>query len=261
MKCARKWFGSLLVLCCIAFGAMPVEAYVSEGPCVDTNNSNIKVSTFINSSNTDYKFEGANEDREVELERKFIGISLTKAIGSRMDMYGAAGYMFDGSLNWETIEGDIGLDNGYFLSAGARYMVFQSGNFSAHIFGQFDYILEEKFSAPIILNINGFDIELDSDFELDGYEVLLGGAINYKINDKFSTYAGLSFVPLADLTYDIELSSMDRTIFNQDGDVERDDDLGFKAGASYLINNQWSVRGEANFASDQAYMVSVGMQF
>jgi hypothetical protein len=252
MKCAKRWIGSLLVLCCVALGAAPVEAYVSEGPCVDTDNSNLKVSAFISSSETDYKLKVDNqEDFDTELERKFIGISLTKAIDRKMDVYGAVGYLFDGSLTPENID-DIELDSGYFLSAGARYMVFQSGNVSAHIFGQFDYILEEKFSDTI----NGTDVDL----ELDGYEFLLGGAISFKINDKFSTYAGISFLPLADMTYDEEERAGGITT-NSDGDIERDDELGFKAGASYLINNQWSIRGEADFVSDKAFVVSAGMKF
>ncbi len=252
MKCAKKWIGSLLVLCCVAFGATSVEAYVSEGPCVDTDNSNLKVSAFIGSSETDYKFKEDNrEDSDVELERKFIGIGLTKAIDKRMDLYGAVGYLFDGSLNPENMD-DFELDSGYFLSAGARYMMFQSGNVSAHIFGQFDYILEEKFSD----SWNGIDF----DTELDGYEFLLGAAIRFQINDKFSTYAGISFVPFSDLTYDVEARAGGRT-GNSDGDIERDDDLGFKAGASYLINNQWSIRGEADFVSDKAFVVSAGRLF
>lgn len=245
MKCAKKWIGSLLALCCVAFGATSVEAYVSEGPCVDTDNSNLKVSAFIGSSETDY------DDGDTELERKFIGIGLTKAIGRRADIYGAVGYLFDGSLNLENMD-DFGLDSGYFLSAGARYMMFQSGKVSAHIFGQFDYTLEEKFSG----NWN----RTDYDIELDGSEFFLGGAIRFQIDDKFSTYAGISFVPFSDLTAHVEGRAGGRT-GNSDGDAERDDDLGFKAGASYLINNQWSIRGEADFVSDKAFVVSAGRLF
>ena len=126
MKCEKKWIGSLLILCCVVFASTCVQAYVSEGPCVDITNSNLKASAFLNSSEIDYKFEIENhDDADIEVERKIIGMSLTKAIDKKMDMYGAIGYLFDGSLKPED-SNDYDLDSGYFLSAGARYMMVQS---------------------------------------------------------------------------------------------------------------------------------------
>lgn len=252
MKCSKKWFGPLLFLCWLVFGSTPVWAYVSEGPCVDISNSNLKVSGFINSSEIDYNFEQENqEDAKIELERKIIGLSLTKGISKKLDIYGALGYLFDGSLNPENVK-DFDLDSGYFLSAGVRYIMHQSGNVSFHIFGQLDYILDEKYSKTE----NG----VDRDVELDGYELSLGGAVRFQIDKSFDTYASISFVPFSDLSYDLELRLGGATA-SADGDVERDDNLGFRVGASYLINNQWSIRGEANFVSDSAYVVSAGMRF
>jgi hypothetical protein len=252
MKCGKKWIVSLLILCCVAFGSTPVLAYVSEGPCVDINNSNLEASAFINSSEIDYKFEIENqEDAKIELERKFIGIGLTKQIDKKFDIYGAIGYLFDGSLKPEKAD-DYDIDSGYFLSAGARYMMVQSGNVSFHIFGQLDYILEEKYSK----SQNGIDYDLD----LDGYELSLGGAIRFEINKNFSTYAGISFFPIADLSYESEARARGITA-NSDGDVDRDDNFGFKAGASYLIDNHWSIRGEADLVSDNAFVISAGMKF
>jgi hypothetical protein len=252
MKCAKKWIGTLVILCCVAFGWTPVLAYVSEGPCVDADNNNLKVSGFINSSEVDYKlkFDDGGE-LDTEVERKFIGIGLTKRVNKKMDIYGSLGYLFDGSLKPEGGD-DFDLDSGYFLSAGARYMMVQSGNVSAHIFGQLDYILEEQFSR----SSNGVDF----DMEFDGYELSIGGAIRLQINNNFSTYAGISFVPLADTTMDAEVRGGGLTL-NGGGDLERDDDLGFKVGASYLIDKQWSIRGEADFVSDNAFVLSAGMKF
>lgn len=252
MKCAKKWFGFLVLLCCAVFGSTPVWAYVSEGPCVDITNSNLKVSGFINSSEIDYNFEQENsEDAELESERKIIGFSLTKGISKKLDIYGTIGYLFDGSLKPESGD-NYDMDSGYFLSGGARYMMYQSGNVSIHMFGQLDYLLEEKYSKTE----NG----VDRDVELDGYELSVGGAIRFQINNNFDTYASISFVPLTGMSYEYEASGRGLTA-NSDGDVERDDNLGFRAGASYLIDNQWSIRGEADFASDKAFVVSCGMRF
>lgn len=252
MKCAKKWIGTLVILCCVAFGWRPVLAYVSEGPCVDADNNNLKVSGFINSSEVDYKLKFDDGDElDTEVERKFISIGLTKRVNKKMDIYGSLGYLFDGSHKVEGLD-DFDMDSGYFLSAGARYMVVQSGNFSAHIFGKIDYILEEKFSR----SYNAIDI----DWEFDGYELSIGGAMRFQINNNFSTYAGIAFVPLADTTFDAEIRGGGPTR-NGGGDLERDDDLGFKVGASYLIDKQWSIRGEADFVSDKAFVLSAGMNF
>ena len=246
MKCSKKWFGALLFLCWLVFGSTPVWAYVSEGPCVDISNGNLKVSGFINSSEIDYNFEQENrDDAEMEAERKIIGLSLTKAYSKNLDFYGTVGYLFDGSLKPEHAD-DYELDDGYFLSGGARYMIHQSGNATFHIFGQLDYILEEKYSKTE----NGIDRKVE------GYELSLGGAVRFQIDKNFATYASLSFVPFSDLSYDYEGANG-----SADGDVERDDNLGFRLGASYLINREWSLRGEADFASDSAYVVSAGMRF
>ena len=252
MKCAKKCIETLVILCCVAFGWTPVLAYVSEGPCVDADNNHLKVSGFINSSEVDYKLKMDNaDDLNIEVERKFIGVSLTKRLNKKMDIYGSLGYLFDGSLKPDR-RYDYDLDSGYFLSAGARYMMVQSGNVSAHIFGQLDYILEEQFSS----SSNGFDY----DMEFDGYELSIGGTIRFQINNDFSTYAGISFVPLADTTFDAERTGGGPTI-KSDGDLERDDDLGLKVGASYLIDKQWSIRGEADFVSEKAFVLSAGMKF
>lgn len=252
MKGEKKWLGALLLLCCVVFGSTPVCAYMSEGPCVDINNSNLKASGFINSSDIDYKIDiGSFKDLKVELERKIIGFSLTKGISKQLDVFGTAGYLFDGSLKPENVD-DFDMDSGYFLSAGARYMLYQSGNLSFHMFGQFDYILKEKYSTTQ----NG----VDADFELDGYELTVGGAIRFQVDDSVDAYASLSFVPLTGLSYDYEERWGGRSS-SSDGDLERDDNLGFRVGASYLINDQWSIRGEANFVSDKAFLVSAGMRF
>jgi hypothetical protein len=252
MKRAKQWIGSFLVSCCVVLGSTPVLAYVGVGPCVNINNSNLEASAFIDASEIDYKFEIQNqEDADIELERKFIGLGLTKKMDRNFDIYGAVGYLFDGSLEPEGIDG-YDLDSGYFLSAGARYMMHQSGSVSFHIFGQLDYILEEEYAD----NRNGADV----DFELDGYEISLGAAIRFQINDKLSTFAGLSFVPFSEISYDFQATGAGGTA-NMDGDVERDDNLGFKAGASYIVDSRWSINGEADFVSDSAFVVSASMKF
>lgn len=251
MKSTEKWIGALLILCCVVFGSTQVSAYVSEGPCVDIDNSNLKVSGFISSSEIDYEFEVPSQGNgDIEVERKIIGFNVTKRINTKLDAYGALGYLFDGSIKPEG-DDDSDLDSGYFLSAGVRYMIHQSDSISFHLFGQLDYILNEEYSD---LSGVGFD------FELNGYEISLGGAARFQINDKFSAFAGISFVPLSNTSYDLSATG----IFGSrdwDGDVERDDELGFKAGASYLIDNHWSIRGEADFVSDKAFLVSASLKF
>ncbi len=247
MKCEKKWIVSLFTLCCVAFFSSPVIAYVNESPCAETAGSNLEASVVINSSKIDY----TSKDDDFDLERKIMGVSLSKGIGKKADIYGTLGYLFDGSVGLEGLD-DLDLDGGYFLSAGVRYMIFQSGEVSGHLFGQFDYVLEEKYK----LSINHSDLTM----KFDGYEISLGGALKYQIDKNISAFAGLSFFPVADLSYKAELR-IGRNTLDDDGDIERDDNFGFKLGARYNFNNQWNIRGEADFGSDQAYIVSIGSKF
>jgi hypothetical protein len=252
MSGTKKWIGPLLILCCVVFGSTPVPAYVSEGPCVDLDNSNMKVSGFISTSEVDYEFDVPNTRfGDVEVERKIIGFDVTKRIIPELDVYGALGYLFDGSLKPDGGY-DIDLDSGYFLSAGIRYMIYQADNISFHLFGQLDYILNEEYSD----NVNGVNF----DYELDDFELSVGGAVRFQIDSKFSAFAGLSFVPLSNTSYDLNATG-NLGPLDWDGSVERDDKLGLRTGASYLINNRWSIRGEADFISEKTFLVSAGLKF
>lgn len=251
MESTKKWIGLILIFCSIVFGSTPLPAYVSEGPCVDTDNSNVKVSGFISLSEIDYELEVPNlEDDDLDVERKIIGFGVTKRIIPKLDVYGVLGYLFDGSLEWDG--NDVDLDSGYFLSAGVRYMFHQSGNVSFHVFGQLDYILDEKYSD----NIGGINF----DVELDGYELTLGGAARFQIDDRFSAFAGIMFVPLSGTSYDLYATG-NLGFIDWDGSVERDDKFGIKAGATYLIDNRWSIRGEADFSSEKTFLISAGLKF
>lgn len=246
MNSMKKWIGPVMILCCVAFGSTPAAAYVTEGPCVDTDNSNLKVSGFLSSSEIDYDAESPGGDQDSEAERKIIGLTVTKRINPEVDIYGSFGYLFDG-----TGDDHIDLDSGTFLSAGLRYMIHQSGNLSYHLFGQLDYIIDEQYSES--------EDRIDYDFELEGFELSLGAAVRYQKDDRFSAFAGIMFVPVSDLSYDYKRTG--NIHVDWDGDIERDDEFGLKFGANYLIDSQWSIGAEADFISEKAFLVSVGRKF
>jgi hypothetical protein len=239
----KNWIGPLIILCLIVFGSTKAPAYVTEGPCVDIDNSDLKVSAFINSSEIDYEIDSPlllNDT--IEAERKSIGFNVTKRYNPEVDVYGAFGYLFDGD----------DLDSGTYLSGGVRYMVHKSGRVSYHVSAQFDYIFGEEYSSEE----NGLDI----DFDMDGYELSIGGAVRYQKDDNFSAFAGISFVPLSDLSYDLKLTG-NLGSATSDGEIERDDKFGFKVGGNYLIDKNWSICGEVDFMSEKAFLISVGRKF
>lgn len=88
----------------------------------------------------------------------------------------------------------------------------------------------------------------------------MGTALNYRLDNRFSRYAGISYFLLTDLSYEVEFTN-NVVDLKEDGDLERDNKLGFRLGARYEINKQWNLRGEVNFGSEQAYILSVGTGF
>jgi hypothetical protein len=237
-----------MILCFSVFGSTTATAYVTEGPCVDIDNNDLKVSAFINSSEVDYEIDSPLLTNDtVEAERKSIGLNFTKRYNSEVDVYGAFGYLFDGS-----VEDDDDLDNGTFLSAGIRYMIHESGRVSYHLSAQFDYTFGEEYSGEA----NG----ITSEFDLDGYELSISGAVRYQKDNKFAAFAGISFVPLSDISYDLKLTGIGGSA-SSDGEIERDDEFGLKVGGNYIIDKNWSICGEVDFMSEKAFLFSVGKKF
>lgn len=250
MKLGIKWIVSLLALCCMVSVSNSVMAYTCEAPFVDFSGSTLKISAFFNSSEIDY--ESDDDDRDFEVERKIIGLSLSKGISNKLDIFGTFGYLFDGAYHGDDDHVDLELDDGYSLSAGARYIALQSGKLSGHLYGQFDYIMEEKYTG----RHHGINHTLD----IDGYEITLGGALKYEIDNNFSTYAGVSFIPIMDLSGHMK-RKLGHLSDSETKDFERDDKLGFKIGGDYRFNNQLSARGEVNFGTENSYVLSVGAKF
>lgn len=89
--------------------------------------------------------------------------------------------------------------------------------------------------------------------------------MNYIVNDQFNAFAGLTFVPFMDLTndQDIEATSpgVNTITFTDEDDIERDNKLGLKVGGQYKISQTLAVNAEANFGTEEAYVVSIGKKF
>ena len=243
----RKWIVFLFVWSSITFLSNPVSAYVGAEPFPGLAGSEIKLSLFVASSEIDYDLD--EDDEKCEVERTILGVNLSKGISEKLNIYGTLGYLFDGNLKSGI---DIELDEGYYLSAGLKYKAFQSGKLSGHLYGQFDYVIEETYADTY----NGVSLNL----EIDGFEITLGGVKKYQMDSNLSLYGGIAFVPLTDQSIDLE-ASRNGARTTLDYDLERDDKLGLKIGGEYIFDKKWAISGEADFGSEQTYVVSVGAKF
>jgi outer membrane autotransporter protein len=241
----RKWWISIIMMGCMVLYSSPAISDVGARPLVDSKIGDVELSLVLNKSEIEYEYDGTND--EFEVDRTTLGVNLLKRIGSRMNIYGTFGYLFDGSYNDDGL--DFDLDQGYFLSAGAKYNLFCSGPLSGHVYSQFDYILEETYG----LN-NRFG---DHEVELDGFEITLGGAFKYQVNENFSAYGGLSFLPVVERSFDYKVNGTQR----QDGDIDYKDKLGLKIGGQYNIDKKWTIGAEASFLNETAYGLSIGTTF
>lgn len=244
----RKWTVYFLVWSSIVFLTNPVSAYVGAEPFAGLSGSESKLSLFVASSEIDY--DPDKDEDKCEVERTIFGVNFSKGINEKWNIYGALGYLFDGNFKSEGI--DFELDEGYYLSAGLKCKAFQSGKLSGHLYGQFDYVIEETYADTH----NGVSFNI----EIDGFEITLGGVMKYQMDSNLSLYGGIAFVPLTDQSVDIEASGFGRRIAFDD-DLERDDKLGVKIGGEYNFDKKWAISGEADFGSEQTYAVSVGAKF
>lgn len=268
-----KWIVLILAAGCLVILANPVMATIGEKPYVDTKNSGLELSGFISKSEITYKYLDDTvlhgKDDTFNVERMLIGLTLSKGVNNKLNIYGTFNYLFDGTYNDEDhrlgggVENlDHDKDNGYMLSAGAKYMVIQSGKLSGHINGQIDYIIEEKYSGDYRIATGGGPHNATGEVELSGYEFTLGACLKYELDTNFAAYASLSLAPLMDLSYDYKLSGTRLRTYTSDGDIEREDMIGFRIGASYdFSGSTWFARGEIDFGNEQAFVLSCGTRF
>lgn len=263
----KKWTISVLTMFCFILLTNQAMAYSGETHTQSLASGEMEVSAFLTSSETDYE---DYEDDKSTIERKIIGLSLSHGINQKFSIFGSVGYLWDGKIDPEDTSWEHDLDKGYYVSAGARYKAYQSGQLSCHLYGKIDYTINETYTSDgsvTLQNNDGRNIvfNVDTESEIDGYEVTLGGVVNYALNDQFNAYAGISFVPLMSLTVDHKGRANNpefQTInINEDGDIDRDNQFGFKLGGQYHISQTLAVNAEANFGTETAYVLNIGKKF
>lgn len=244
----KTWLGSLLALLFMVSISNPAIAAVGESHYSDFTAGQLELSGFFASSEIEY--EGDSDNDKFDLEKNYFGVTVATGVTEKLNVYGTFGYIFDGKISDDGQ--DFDLDNGYYLAAGARYKVFQSGKVAGYVYGQFDYTLEETYADEI----NNIDI----DGETSGYELFIGGIVKYQMMDQMDLYGGLSFVAISDLTMDYTFEFQGRT-FNDENDFERSDKLGIKLGAQYKIDSKRVLAAEANLGNEQVFVISFGNKF
>lgn len=263
----KKWTVSVWTMFFFILLADPAMANPGENHTLNLSSGKMEASAFLAMSEIDYEDD---DNDKLSIERKIIGLSLSRGITDKFNIFSSVGYLWDGNLDPENLTGELDLDQGYYLSAGARYKAYQSGQLSGHFYGKVDYTVNETHKGDRIIRLqNGFgqirDFNAHYESEISGYEVTLGGVVNYKINDQFNAYAGISFVPLMSLTSDQKVEATSLGIepirIDEDIDIERDNQLGIKFGGQYHINQTLTINAEANFGTDKSYVVNIGKKF
>ena len=245
----KKWVVSLLTAGCLILLSNPVMATIGEKPYVDDQQSGFEVSGFLNKSKVEY------EDTHIDFEpeRMLLGVTVSKNINEKFNVYGTLNYLIDGSL--EVNEVDADKDSGFILSSGTKYKMMQSGNFSAHVFGQLDYILQEEY--------NDSDKSGSLKIENSGFGLTLGAAAKYQINANFAAYGALSVIPFEKIDCDYKGKNRHTGASESESyDLDRDNILGFRFGGSYdFVGTPWFARAEIGFGNEQAFLISGGVRF
>lgn len=244
----KTWLGSLLALLFFISISNSAIAAVGEPHYSDFATGEFGLSAFVALSEIEYESDESND--KFDIEKKYFGVTVATGISEKLNVYGTFGYIFDGNVDDDGFE--IDLDNGYYLAAGARYEVFQSGKATGYVYGQFDYTLDETYAS----RKNNVDI----DAEISGYELSVGSIFKYQMAEKIDVYGGLSFVVISDLSVDSTFRGFGQTL-EVDTDFERSDKLGLKFGGQYKIDSNRMIGAEANLGNEQVFVISFGTKF
>jgi hypothetical protein len=234
MKIFKKWFiVKLLMVSCLFFSAQ-AHAFYGINPSITNDSKNIEGSIFLNLSTIDYDQEGGDN---FEIERKIIGGNLAFSLSNKVDVFVTAGYIFDAEVeNNSAFDSDGGVHAG----GGIRANVYKQGKLSINVYGQFDYLIFDKFSAN------------STEIEMSGFDITGGGIFKYSLTRVVSLWGGVEIIPFDD--YEQEDSG------NNKYDTERADVLGIRLGANFGVES-WTLRVELAFAGEQSLLFSGSTRF
>jgi len=203
----------------------------------------------------------------VSVDRSLAGLNLALGLSPALDLIGSVGLITDTEIATPRVRvsglsADDYAGDGMLFAAGVRMKFIENNHVSLFGYGLVRHTTED-FDRTIRYSVYGVSGRVDQEASLDTTEVILGGGLNYAVNDRFDVYGSLSLIPISEVSID-ENTSHDFGGVQQSGsigaDFDRADLYQARIGAQYDLGRYW-VRGDLSLFGEETIMVAGGMAF
>jgi hypothetical protein len=186
-------------------------------------------------------YEGHHHD--FDIDRTILGGDVSYGATQDVDVYGLLGFVAKTEV--EDLDDD---GKGFVFGFGVRGRVYQQGRLRASAYGQLVWTNEE---------IDGSQGGIDYDLKISTQALDVGGVAGFLVTQRFMPYAGVEIVPYNDgeSKYKPKAGGSDKE------DIDRDDILNLKFGASVGFGQSASARAELTLLGETTFVagLSVGI--
>ncbi len=228
-----------------------VHTYAQEiiNPAVKSEKSQIAAEAVIGTAEIDYAST---------IERKFVALNGAYGFNEKIDLLGVITLIPNAEISGFDDDG-----NGYSFAIGARGKFYDEKNIQL-----FGYALvkrgSEDFERDVTADFIGIPYSVSEDVTIETTELFLGGAANFKIDERLSAYGSIALIPMSDVTID-ESISVDVAEYNRSADIsvefDRADNYTARIGGVYSMKNEMWLRAELTLVGDETLLFAVGKSF
>lgn len=187
------------------------------------------ISPGLHLAEVEYEIDGS----DVDVERNILGASYSYGMAPNFDILGQFGYSWDAELDDPDNDG-----SGFMLGMGGKSKLLAEGKMRAFAHGLFNYI-NEKYEND----------DSGVEYEVDLFEIHLGGTMGFLVSRQFMPYGGLELV-ISDGELKAKLGSAEN-----EEDMERDSLINLRLGANFLLGST-IISGEATLLGEKTFHLS-----
>lgn len=217
-------------------GVAPSHAFMGEYNSTSAFDTAI-MATVRQTSEITYKVDNGST---ITLMKRELVLGASKTLSSKVKVYGGFNYAFDGEIE----HADYDLEEGYAATIGGRYGLVDQNTYAVNCYAQLDYTFEGVYKNP----------DLEKEYSIDGYGVLVGLLGKYRLFYNFSAYAALEVLALSDFNEERDWQGAEQH------DVELENSVGVKLGLFY-DQYSWFLRGDFNYGMGTGFGLTGGMKF
>lgn len=218
----QKSFSSCLVMLCFATSSLLAQSMIH--PAFKLTEKQVGVELGLSFSDTEYE---TDNNVQADIDRKTLGLAVAFGMSAYLDIIAQAGMIFEADFEGQD-------DQGFLVGGAVRGQVYQQDDIMVYALGELIYIAEDYSNS---LEASHLSFSLEANFL-------------WSLNEHIDLYGGVGLIPFSDGELDAGAAS--------DVDIERDDLLSVRIGASFDTGRGFFVRPDIKILGEQTFTVSVG---